>query len=335
MANMSRSNGGRGTTAASLKAACRAAAVAGALAPLLAFVTPSARAALSASIVPGTLTQGTVQASLTGGSYANEGSNLGDWPLDTGSFGGSVFPVSIGNSDFNGNSFGGTPNTVVAFGNGGGVTLKFSGPVTPATGRKDLGIFTAQELDGFGTPGSFFNGNMEAAILVSADGNNWRTLTGATVMSPTTYTATAYHLNAPAVAYNFGTLATAWNDSSGASPSGLAALPIANYTTPMPNDNVFNGTGTNADRNALTTDASPSDYAAIFGSSGGGNWFDLSGSGLSQINYVRLNGDANDPSDGGVRLDGVFANSAATPEPASLSLLCSAGGVMLLRRRRR
>jgi hypothetical protein len=86
---------------------------------------------------------------------------------------------------------------------------------------------------------------------------------------------------------------------------------------------------------ALATDASTADYTAIFGNSGGGNWFDVSGSGLSQVNYIRLNGDANDPSNGGVRLDAVFTNAAAVaaPEPTSLALLTL--GVMAWGKRRR
>ncbi|HSZ56078.1 MAG TPA: PEP-CTERM sorting domain-containing protein, partial [Tepidisphaeraceae bacterium] len=130
-----------------------------------------------------------------------------------------------------------------------------------------------------------------------------------------------------------GTSATAWNYGAGTSAANLSALSIADFTTPMPDDNLFNGTGTNAERLALTTDGSPSDYAAIFGDSGGGNWFDVSGSGLSQIGYVRLNGEANDPADGGVRLDAVFANADAVPEPASFALLAVGATVLATRRR--
>jgi len=293
----------------------------------------AARAADAVTIVPGTLTQGAVKPSLTGGSYANESANLGDWPLNTGGSSSDTFAISFENPDFNGNSFGGTPNTMVAFGNGGGVTLKFAAPITPIAGEKDLGIFTAQAI--LGGSGSYgLNGNMEAAILVSANGSAWYTLNGALVTSPTTYTSTAYSLNAPTMAYNYGTGAIAWHDGAGTSAANLNALAVADYTTPMPNDNLFNGTGTSAQRSALTTDASASDYAAIFGDSGGGNWFDISGSGLSQVDYVRLNGDANDPSSGGVRLDAVFANAAAVPEPTTISLLALSAMTLLKRRRR-
>src|SRR5262245_50721449 len=80
---------------------------------------------VSASIVPGTLTQGSVQASLGAAtSYNVATNNLGDWPLDTGGSS-TKFAISLTNANFNGNSFGGTPNSIVAFGNGGGVTLQF------------------------------------------------------------------------------------------------------------------------------------------------------------------------------------------------------------------
>ena len=86
----------------------------------------------------------------------------------------------------------------------------------------------------------------------------------------------------------------------------------------MPDDTLFNGSGTDAQRLALKTDSSAADYATIFGTSAGGNWFDISATGLSSVQYVRLNGVNNDR---GVRLDSVFANTAAVPEPATVGLL--------------
>src|SRR5260221_10087453 len=195
-------------------------------------------AAVSAGIVPGTLTQGTVKASLTGGAYANEANNLGDWPLTTGG-GATQFPITLTNANFNGNLFGGTPNTMIAFGNGGGVTLKLAAPIAPVAGQKEFGIFTAQML--LSSDGSLFNGNMEAAVLVSADQVNWRTLTGETVASPTTYIATSYALNTPTLAYDYVTSQQAWNYGSGTPAANLAALAIADYQTPMPDDHLFNG----------------------------------------------------------------------------------------------
>jgi prepilin-type processing-associated H-X9-DG protein len=284
------------------------------------------------------LTQGTVKSSLGAGTtYATTGSNLNDWPLNTGGTAAHTFAISDENADFNNNSFGGNGNTIVAFGNGGGITLKFATPFTPNAGEKDLGIFTAQAI--LGGSGSYgLNGNMEAAILVSQDDQNWYNLSGQLIANPTTYTGQAYSLNAPTMAYNFHTGAAAWTDGAGVAATTLAGLSIASFTTPMPNDNLFNGTGTNAQRLSFTTDTTsglPGSYDTRFGNSGGGNWLDVSGSGLSQIDYVRLNGDANDPSTGGVRLDAVFLNSAVVPEPASAALLVLAPFALLGRRMRR
>ena len=301
-----------------------------------AFFSPSARAADSVTVVPGTLTQGTVKASLGAGtSYDVETNNLGDWPLTTGGSSSDTGAISFENPDYNANAFGGNANTIIAFGTGGGVTLQFATPITPHAGEKDLGIFTAQAITA--GAGSLFNSNMEAAILVSADDTHWFTLTGSPVASPTTYTGATYSLNAPTMAYNFVTGAAAQADGAGTSLANLNALTIANFTSPMPDDSIFNSpTSTNAQRLALTNDTNPSDYAEMFGATGGGNWFDISGSGLSTVDYVRLNGDANVPSSGGVRLDAVFANSAAVPvpEPTSLAFVTFSGFALLRRRPR-
>ncbi|MGA2233583.1 MAG: hypothetical protein ABSH22_21970, partial [Tepidisphaeraceae bacterium] len=69
-----------------------------------------------------------------------------------------------------------------------------------------------------------------------------------------------------------------------------------------------------------------------FGTSGGGNWFDVAGSGLGSIDYVMLNGDANDLPADGVRLEDVFVNENAVPEPASCAIL-GIFAIGLLRRR--
>jgi hypothetical protein len=288
-------------------------------------------APVSATILPGTLSQGSVQASLTGGSHANEANNLGDWPLNTGGTS-TKFALSFTNANFNGNSFGGTPNSIIAFGNGGGVTLKFASPVTPVAGQKEFGLFTAQML--VASSGALFSGNMEAAILVSGDNLSWRTLAGDSVASPTTYTATSYKLNAPTMSYDYVTSSQAASyGSPGTSAANLNALSVADFQSPMPDDNLFNGTGTNAQRLALKTDTSQASYDAIFGASGGGNWFDISASGLSEVNYLRLNGvNVGTGSLNGVRLDAVFANAAAVPEPAGVALALV--GTLLFTRRR-
>ena len=207
--------------------------------------------------------------------------------------------------------------------------MKFDAPVHPVDGQKEFGLFTAQSV--VASSGALFSGNMEASVLVSADSANWFTLDGTSVASAMTYTATSSKLNAPSMGYDFTTSAKAWTyGSPGTTSANLSALNTAAYITPMLDDNLFNGTGTNADRLALKNDTSEADYDAIYGNSGGGNWFDISLSGLSEVNYVRLNG-VNDG--GGVRLDAVFANDAAVPEPTGAAVIALAGAILLRRRK--
>ena len=76
-------------------------------------------------------------------------------------------------------------------------------------------------------------------------------------------------------------------------------------------------------------------YAQIAGSfagSGGGDWFDVSGTGLSAFQFVRLSVPAGlDPSTSRMIVDAIVA----VPEPASLSVLGLAAAAVLFRRRRR
>jgi hypothetical protein len=291
---------------------------------LAAGVGSTVRAADSVTIVPGSFVQGTVKSSLQAAGYTNTSLNLAAWPLTTG----GNFAINFVNSQFQ-------ANTLIAFGDGGSIELQLNTPFTPIPGEKDLGIFTAQEINA--GSGAFLNADMDAAILVSQDGQNWFTLTGTLVTNPTTYTGITYPLNAPTMSYDYTTDSNASQAGEGKlTATQLAALSVADFTTPMSDDTLFNNpSSTNAQRLALVTDTSAPDYTEQFGTSGGGNWFDVSGSGLSSIDYVMLNGDANDPSTGGVRLEDLFVNANAVPEPGSLSLLCIGAIALLSRSRRR
>ena len=266
-------------------------------------------AANSASIVPGSLVQGDVKASMSGNSYALETNTLNDWNLDTGIYLGHVTAISFTNANFNSNGWGGNPDTIVAFGNGGSVMLRLDSPIAGVDGQKELGIFTAQMLDTSISPGEWLNGHMEASVLLSSDGINWVTLNGDSVTQD--YTGSSYPLNAPTMGYDFGTLATAWSyGRPGASQSALDALSVADYTIPMLNDDLFNGNGTGADRLAMQNNYSENDYDLIFGVSGGGNWFDISNCGLVEVRYIQLNA-VNCTASMGIRLDAVYTTDEA------------------------
>lgn len=288
------------------------------------FATPN-----SAKIVTDSLVQGDVGSSMSANTYAQETNHLDDWALDTGSWGGSTTAVSTTNSNFNGSSWGGTPNTMVAFGNGGSVTLELDSAISGVVGEKEFGLFTAQAIAT--SNGSLFNGNMEASILLSSDGTNWVTLSGVSVAQ--NYTAVSSKLNTPTVAYDFGTLSTAWvYGSPGTSQDNLDALTVADYITPMANENLFNGSGTNAERLAMKNNNSTDDYDAIFGTSGGGNWFDISNCGLDGVEYIQLNA-VNCAPAMGIRLDAVYTTAAAVPEPTTIAIF-GLGGLLLRRRRK-
>ena len=276
----------------------------------------------SVTVVAGSYTQGTVKPGLATAAYQNTATNLHDFARDTGSYAGTVYPVALSNNNYSG-------GTLLAFGNGGGVTLKFDSAVRPLAGQKEIGVYTAQFLLDDGT---LFNGNMEASVLVSADGTNWRTLAGQSVAA--NYAATSNRLNAPASGYVYGSGANSFTLGEGTDAATVAGLTPADYLTPMVNDAVFNDPtlGTAAARAALIGDSTPAGYSATYGTTGGGNWFDISASGLDSVNYLRLNG-VNTDTNGGIRLDSVFAANAAVPEPTTLAGLglCAVG---LLRRRR-
>ncbi|MHC4881593.1 MAG: hypothetical protein ACYTFX_03885 [Planctomycetota bacterium] len=264
-------------------------------------------AANSASIVPGSLVQGDVKGSMLGNSYALETNALDDWHLDTGLWGGYVTAISITNSNFNSNGYGGNPETIVAFGNGGSVTLKLDNAIGAVDGQKELGLFTAQML--YTVTGDWFNGHMEASVLLSWDGMNWVTLNGVPVTQD--YTGSSDPLNAPTMGYDFGSLSTAWSyGKPGTTQSALDVLSVADYTTPMLNDDLFNGNGTSSDRLAMQNNHSTNDYDFIFGTSGGGNWFDISNCGLTEVRYIQLNAVNCDPTMG-IRLDAVYTTDAA------------------------
>jgi hypothetical protein len=285
------------------------------------------------TIVSGSFTQGGAAASAnvgTGSGYDVATNSMNDFPLNTGDFGGVTYPINFANGDYYSSVYGGNAGTMIAFGNGGGVTLQMAQPITPNAGEKDLGIFTTQTVNLYSPVGALFEADMQANILVSQDGVHFYTLSGTPVSETYTNAATASHLNAPSMAYVYGDNNDAYNDGYNGIVDPVT-LPLANYTTPMPDDSLFNDpASTDDERSAALLSSDPAVYDEMWGTSAGGNWFDISGSGLSQVDYVRLNGI--DDSGDGVILDSVFANANAVPEPAGLGIL--AFSLLLVKRRR-
>ncbi len=270
---------------------------------------------------PGVITPGTLD---TTAYKATPDAKFQDFPRDTGG-GTNKFARGLSNNSF-------AASTILPIGKGGGLTLKFEEPIFALPGTKEFVIHNGNFLS---SSGGFFYGDMEAAILVSNDNLEWRTLTGHIVADPLTYTATIHEMNAPTMSYVWGTGKIAWDYPTGAGrpQSVLDTFPLADYGMPMPNDSLFNGSGTNADRAAFRVSTDAEEYSSIFGASAGGNWFDLSNSGLPKIQYLRINVDANAPVT--VRLDSVFANPAAlVPEPLGLASL-AIGAIFLGAHRRK
>lgn len=272
------------------------------------------------SYTPGTISPGTLD---TAAYKATPDAKFQDFPRNTGG-GTNKFARGLSNNSF-------AASTILPIGKGGGLTLKFQEPLFPQAGTKEFAIHNGTFSS---ASGGFFYGDMEGAILVSDDNVEWRTLSGSIVANPLTYTGTIHDMNAPTMSYVWGTGKIAWDycTGSGRPQSVLDTFALADYGFPMPDDSLFNNpVSTNAERDALQTSTDTTLYDNIFGASAGGNWFDISNTGLTRVNYLRINVDMNAPST--MRFDSVFANPAAlVPEPAALLLVTIGVGGLLLRR---
>ncbi|NLX12531.1 MAG: PEP-CTERM sorting domain-containing protein [Phycisphaerales bacterium] len=226
-------------------------------------------------------------------SYTNLNTVLGEIARDTG----GTYVVTPWNCPW-------TPSQITIIASGT-LTVKLSDYAYVTEGVTELGIYTAQMMNL--SNGAYINGNMGASIYVSDNGEDWVALNNGEAVS----------LNTPSLGYQFP-------NNILPSSSRYTAGPLSDLD-PTDQFKPFDASGI-----ASWTDTSA--VLAAYGDSAGGNWFDLSGTGLDRVLYVKLT-DIYGTGGGytnGLRIDGF----AAVPEPATM-LLLSLGMLGVLRRRGR
>lgn len=195
------------------------------------------------------------------------------------------------NADYN-------PATMVAFGGSGG-TIEFQMSKPIATTGFTLAVHVGAGLNDSNYPnppavsdGSTYTNARQATMLVSQDGTHWVPLGDKTFSIPTNIYADA---------------STAYTNTPGST--------AADFTKP------FLGT---------LAGFAGEDFSQVLSTlngSAGGTWVDLSGTGLSQVNYVEFQTAAGET----MFVDGI--TGIAVPEPAGLAIV--AGALLLLPRRSR
>lgn len=233
--------------------------------------------------------------------YTNPGTALGSPERDTIEFPPEPNEVTIFNQAF------GT-DEIVSIGEGGHLTLKLSNYVLASAGSSEIGVFSnATVIDAnwpnrqVGTPAATF-GDSSAEVEVSETGIEWISLG-------------IVHFSLPAQGYS---------DVAGTVPS--------NFQQPF--------SGVLSDFDGLPYDhPTDPDVFDLLAGSGGGNWLDISGTGLSQVGYIRfsVDDDLNAATSLNFELDAVSISASAmggvVPEPGSLVLIGIAFACSALRRR--
>jgi hypothetical protein len=227
------------------------------------------------------------------GAYTTPSTALGSPTRDTVEFIPNPNEVTIFNPPF------GT-HEIVSVGEGGHVTLKLSNYVLPGAGA-EIGVFSNVSLIDIawpngqvGTPAATF-GDASAEVEVSADGVGWVSLG----------------------VVNFNLPTQGYSDAAGTVPS--------NFLQPF--------AGVLSDFDGLPYNhATDPDVFDLLAGSGGGNWLDISSTGLTQAGYIRFSvADDLDPLTSlNIELDAVSISAAAmggiVPEPTTFALL----GAMLI-----
>jgi hypothetical protein len=232
--------------------------------------------------------------------YADPSTALGSPTRDTVEF--PPFPneVTIFNPAF------GT-DELFSVGEGGHITLKLSNYVLPSAGL-EIGVFSNAGIvygdfvnEIVGDPAETF-GHSSAEVAVSEDGISWTSLG----------------------VVNFNLPTQGYSDAAGSVPS--------NFQQPF--------AGVLSDFDGLPyNDAVNPDVFDLLAGSGGGNWLDISGDGLSQVGYIRFTvaDDSNASTSLNFELDGVSISASAmggvVPEPSSIVLIGMTFACLVLRRK--
>lgn len=198
-------------------------------------------------------------------------------------------------------------NLVGISGAGGVIEFQLSQPI--ATNGFTLGVHVGAGLNDSSYPtgvngpvASTYTNPRQATVLVSQDGtpNSWKSLGDLTFNNPTNIYADA--------------------SDPYASPAGSVS---ANFAQPF--------TGTVASFN----NENFSQVLATLNGSGGGTWLDLSGTGLSQVNYVEFETDADQlPDEAGEMMYVNAITGIAVPEPVTVGAI-GLGFLLLARRDRK
>lgn len=210
------------------------------------------------------------------------------------------------------------PTDIVSIGEGGHLTLRLSNFAIPQAGAPEIGVFSNFGLvdDDYPNgqaenPAGGFDLPDSALVEVSANGSTWVSLGN--------------------VVFDIG--ANGYKDAT--TPFGAPGSMPSDFQQPF--------TGLLNDFSGLKYyDASGPDMLELLAGSGGGKWLDISGTGLTQVGYIRFSvADDGIPTNGrNFEIDGVSISHTALgasfiPEPATMlsALLAITGWSTWVRRR--
>ena len=258
-----------------------------------------------------------------GAYYQNSGSYAGSWYGYLQPNGGAAYPS--GSYTVTPFEAGYDNHNLLGIGPGGSVEFQFACPVTTSTGINsgfNLGIHAGVGLNdasgsysgSTGAVAATYTYLREADVAISQDGTNWVYATGTTGWTSNPSQASPIVFDIPSNYYNDASIAP---DGSGNVVQN-DDYPTADFSAPF--------TGELSSFNGLD------DYQAVLdelNGSAGGTWFDLNGTGLTNVEYVQLFV----PDDANYNMY-VQAVVGVAPEPKSLPLLFL-GSMLLLNRRRK